>query len=87
MHVYNITCRIPEIVMGLIFRDVVSPEEIHHFIVKRGNPISEDSDLSEIQKLAQDKFGGKREIKDSWHGDFEWEPQVQVVNVSYLGAG
>ena len=62
-------------------------EEIHNFLVKRDQPISEDSDLSEIQKLAQDKFGGKREVKNSWHGDFEWEPEVQVTNISYLGAG
>lgn len=87
MYIYNITCRIPEIIMGLIFKEVVSPEEIHHFLVKRDLPINEDSDLSEIQKLAQDKFGGKREVKNTWHGDFEWEPEVQVTNISYLGAG
>lgn len=87
MHIYNVTCRVPEIVVGFIFRETLSSEEIHHFLVKREDPIKEDKDLSEIRKLAQDKFGGKREIKNSWHGNFEWEPQVQVISISYLGAG
>ena len=86
MYIYNITCRIPEFIEGFIFKDVIAPEEVHNLILRRDSPISTDSDTVEIQKLAQEKFGGKREVKGGW-ADYEWEPQVQIIGISFLGAG
>lgn len=85
MYIYNVTCRIPEIVGGLIFRNVISSEEIHNFIVRRNRPIDNDSDLLEIKKLAQEKFGGKRTVESDW-ADFEYEPQVEILNIGFLGS-
>ena len=51
MHVYNVTCRIPEFIEGLLFKDVISSEEIHNFIVQRGKPITTDIDTQEVYKL------------------------------------
>ena len=84
MHVYNVTCRIPEFIEGFLFKDVISSEEIHNFIVQRDKPITTDIDAQEVYKLAEDKFGGKRKIDGGW-ASYEWEPPVQVINISYLG--
>lgn len=84
MHIYNVTCRIPEFTEGLIFKEVIAPEEIHNFVISRDKPISTDADIQDVQKFSQERFGGKRELKGGWV-DYEWEPPVQVINISYLG--
>jgi|GEM_PF-4173689 len=83
MYIYNITCRTSAFVEGWIFKEVIVPEEVHNFIVRRERRIETDADLLAIELLAQTRFGGVRAINGRWV-DYEWTPKVSVVSISAL---